>query len=105
VEVKSLVPIRSGNVTFGYGDRCRIQRGGLLAVVGRDDSNLEPSADRLLVRYTSEGTQYGSNCPSGVLFFTDAKTFAEAGPAYQNRLKAELAEKATVKRLLQHEKR
>ncbi len=92
VDVKNLGSVRSGNSSFEYGHSCSIKRGGTVTVAGID-------GDRLLVRYSVDGTQYGAPCPTGILFFTTKEKFSKMTMEYHKIITAEEAEQSLVKRL------
>jgi len=93
VEVKNLDPIKNGNGSFKYGESCGIERGATVTVVNS-------FFDRVLVRYSINGTKYGSFCPTGVFFFTTGRTFFEMTAKYFLALEAEKTEKDLIRRLL-----
>ncbi|MDP3710366.1 MAG: hypothetical protein Q8R29_01435 [bacterium] len=93
VDVKNPEPVKSGNNDFGYGESCGIQHGGTITVVGIEEN-------RLLVRYSIGGTQYGTSCPSGIIFFTTKETFSKMSAEYNRIRVAKQNEKDIVKRLL-----
>jgi hypothetical protein len=93
VDVKNPESVESGNTSFGYGEHCGIQRGGTVTVVGIE-------GNRLLVRYSISGTQFGTPCPSGILFFTTKETFSKVTAEYRRVRAAEQSERNLVKRLL-----
>ncbi|MDP1689629.1 MAG: hypothetical protein Q8L52_00245 [bacterium] len=76
VEVRNLEPIESGNTGFAFGESCGIQGGGSVSAVGMD-------GNRILVRYSITGVQYGSACPAGVLFFMAKDSFAKMTVEYR----------------------
>jgi len=93
VEAKNPDPVKSGNNDFSYGESCGIHRGGTVTVVGIEES-------RLLVRYSISGIQYGTPCPTGVLFFTTKETFSKMRAEYGLARRSEQTEKDLVRRLL-----
>ncbi len=71
VEVENLVPVSNGNIAFAYGDNCGCGRvisrvvfvGGKMQVRGEHEG-------MVLYQYTSNtSTPFGTQCPTGVLFF------------------------------------
>lgn len=92
VDVKNPDPVESGNSSFGYGQSCGVQYGGTMKVVGIE-------GNRLLVRYSIDGTQFGSPCPTGVLFFITKESFSKMTAEYHRVRAAEQSEKDLVKRL------
>lgn len=96
VDVKNRDPVKSGNgSSFGYGESCGIQHGGTVTVVGIE-------GNRLLVRYSIGGTQFGTPCPTGVLFFTTKETFLKMTAEYRRVRQSEQAEKDLVERLVKN---
>ena len=94
--MKNPEPVESGNNSFSYNESCGIQRGGILTVVGVQDN-------RVLVRYTVDGEQYGTPCPSGVVFFTTKEKFSfmkDDADAFKCVKAKEESEKNLVKKLL-----
>jgi hypothetical protein len=92
VDVKNSAPLKIGKSSFGYGETCGIQRGGVVTVVGIE-------GDRILVRYSMPGLPSGTACPSGVLFFTDKRTFSGMTAEHRRIDETERAEKSLVERL------
>ena len=66
--VKVEEPIKSGNATLLPGSTCGIGEHGIAKPIGIRDG-------KVLYRYFTIGTQYGTNCPSGLVF-----TFEEDRP-------------------------
>lgn len=97
IDVKNPEPIKSGNVLFGYGGSCGISAGGTLMVVGIEGTGY---SDRLLVRYSSGDTHYGTHCPNGVIFFVTKRAFSKMTAEYRRIRATERAEKDLVKRLI-----
>jgi len=95
VDVKNPEPIKSGNTSFGYNESCGIQHGGTVTVVGIE-------GNRLLVRYSIGGTQFGTPCPTGVLFFTTKETFSKMTAEYRRVRQSEQNEKDFVKQLIKN---
>ena len=95
VDVKNLKTVESGNVSFDFGESCGIQYGGTVMVVGIE-------RNRLLVRYSIDSNQYGTRCPSGVLFFTTKEKFSKMTTEYRRVWDAEQKERKLVKRLLKN---
>ena len=75
VGVQNTAPIKGGNGSFGYNDPCTVQPGAQVEAVGLDGYSI-------LVRYSINGTQYGSSCPSGALFFTTVDKFTQMTAEY-----------------------
>lgn len=92
VAIKNLEPLKSKNNEFSYGDRCVIQRGGTVKVVGID-------GDHVLVRYSIKGPQFGASCPSGALFFITKTEFSEMTARYHQVQKREEGGKTLIRRL------
>ena len=93
VNVKNPNPVKSGNSTFSYDDFCGIQYGGTVTMVGIE-------GDNLLVRYSIDGTQYGTPCPDGALFFITKERFSKMTDEYNRIFSAKKAEKNLVQKLL-----
>ena len=93
VDVKNTEVVRSGNNEFSYNRSCGIQQGGTVTVVGID-------GDRLLVRYSINGTMYGTPCPSGIVFFITKERFSKMTAEFNSAVTAENAEKSIIKKLL-----
>lgn len=92
VDVKNLQTVPSGNTSFSYGDSCGIQQGGVV-VVGIE-------GNRVLVRYSINGTMCGTPCPNGVVFFLTKERFSRMTAEYHSAVAAEDADKNLVKKLL-----
>ena len=95
VDVKNLKPVESGNISFDFGESCGIQYGGTVTVVGIE-------RNRLLVRYSIDSNQYGTRCPSGVLFFTTKGRFSKMTEEYRRVWDAEQNERRLVRKLLKN---
>jgi hypothetical protein len=91
VNVKNIESVESTNGSFAYGSRCRIRYGGTVTAVGTDGLG----NGRLLVRYESNGDAAGTECPTGVLFFTDEREFSR----FITIERAEEREKDLIRRL------
>jgi len=70
VEVRNSRGIKNGNVTFEWGGKCGINERGILVKMGIDHES-----DRVLCRYVTSKTVFGTNCPTGTVFFVDQKYF------------------------------
>ena len=98
IEVKNLNGIKNGNCYYGFDTgSCGIKEGGILKVVGIKENSL-------LVRYYVEKKQYGTNCPSGTLFFISKKTFSTmTEDVVIERKKRISLEKKEIKKFLKEE--
>ncbi len=94
VTVKNSAPVRSGNNSFGYNDTCGIQHGATMTVEGI-------AGEQILVSYQIETVQYGTPCPSGVIFFISREDFLRAEDLYQSILNEAQKEKELIQRLLE----
>ena len=92
VAVKNMTPVQSGNGTFKYGDTCGIKRGATLLALGTN-------RDLVLAQYLVDTPQYGSSCPSGIVFFLKKIEFVGMTTQFYKVLKVENAEKDLVARL------
>lgn len=98
VKVVNLEPVSQdfgyGVARVGYGEKCAVNKGGIITVVGID-------GDRTLVRYSFLGRPSDLPCPSGVLFFITREKFSNMTRKLDLINDAEKAEKNLVKRLLE----
>lgn len=92
VDVKNVQPVKSGNTSFSYGEHCGVQHGGTVTVLG-------VVGDRVLVRYSIADVQYGTPCPSGIVFFTTKGTFSAMTAEYHRINAANEREKNLVAKL------
>jgi len=70
VEVRNSRGIENGNVPFEWGGKCGINERGILVKMGIDHER-----DRVLCRYVTSKTVFGTNCPTGTVFFLGRKDF------------------------------
>jgi hypothetical protein len=64
VEVKNPGFIKSENSTFAYSDHCVIDPSGRVVAMGTQ-------GNKTLMTFLTEYKRYGTDCPSGVVFFDE----------------------------------
>ena len=96
VTVKNLLPIKSLNNEFEFGDACGISQGGMVVVIAVD-------GNRVLVEYAEKGAGMaaGKRAPSGTIFFLPILEFFNMTPDYEVARKKEQDKKNHVSELLE----
>ncbi len=69
IVVKNIYGIKNGNCDFGFGGSCGIKDGEILTAIAVQENTV-------FVRYSIPDKQYGTSCPSEVIFFITKESFS-----------------------------
>ncbi len=100
VDVLNQEVVRSGNGSFSYGDRCGIETGGTVSVIGEID------ATDVLVRYMTPGNMevFGTSAPSDIIFQISKVEFSQMTTEYEAKMKEEQEHRNRIAKILEAEK-